>query len=779
MKKLLKKSITVFLFLSIVSIFIETIDSNQSYFPSNLKTVTAATMEPSVTYSTHIQSQGWKKDSKDGQISGTTGLAKRLEGIKINIKDTNLSGGVEYRTHVQKNGWMDWKSNKEISGTTGESKRLEAIEIRLTGKLAEQYDIYYRVHAEKFGWLNWTKNSAPAGTEGYAYRLEAIEIKLVKKGEKGPSNSGDAFKKNVKVPSISYQTHVQSVGWQGYKKDGQMSGTSGLSKRLEGIKLNLSNLPYSGGIKYRTHVQKNGWMNWKNNNAVSGTTGESKRLEAIEIELTGDMAKYFDVYYRVHAQTFGWLGWAKNGESSGSSGYAKRLEGIEVKLVKKGESAPGSTATPFKDKNIKIEKKTIQVKEKEVDFKIIEENDDTLALGKIKIVQEGKNGYDSVEYEVTYTNGKETGRKEVSRNKVSSINKIIKKGTKIIVESIKITETIKAIQVGDRLQLSTKVLPENATDKTLDWATSDTSIATIDKNGLVTALKVGAVTFTVNTKDGNKSDSIELIILPINVDSITLDKDLLTLTEGEKGSLVATVLPKNATDKSLMWTSSDESIVQVDSTGKITAIKAGEATIFVSTTDGNKKAQTNLKVLEPTIVSIEDLTVNLIQSDSYSLPEILNATMSNGTTKEVSVNWDSQEVNTAELGTVAYKGKVDGYDRAVKLTVVILKYDPKLSFNAYSNVTINGLSKGISMSINNLGSKNVKINKIEIYESGMLFNTLTAEQLLNSNIPLDITAGSSWGISLNFKLGMWVNNSYVKYYVEANNIDYEFTDYLD
>lgn len=779
MKNFFRKSMTVLFVLSLFSVFIETIESNQSYFSPNMRTVTAATLQPSVTYSTHIQSQGWQKDVKDGKVSGTTGLAKRLEGIKIDIKDTSLSGNVEYRTHVQKNGWMDWKSNNETSGTTGESKRLEAIEIRLTGELAEQYDIYYRVHAEKFGWLNWAKNSEPAGTEGYAYRLEAIEIKLVKKGEKGPSNSGDAFKKNVKVPSISYQTHVQSVGWQGYKKDGQMSGTSGLSKRLEGIKINLSNLPYSGGIKYRTHVQKNGWMNWKNNNAISGTTGESKRLEAIEIELTGDMAKYFDVYYRVHAQTFGWLGWAKNGESAGSSGYAKRLEGIEMKLVKKGDPAPGSTSIPYKDKNVKIEKKTVEVKEKEVGFKLVEENDDTLELGKTKIIQEGKKGYDSVKYEVTYTNGKETSRKEISRNKVSSIDKVIKKGTKIIIDSIKITEPIKAIKVGENIQLSTKLLPENATDKTINWATSDTSIATIDKNGLVTAVGVGTVTLTVNTKDGNKSDSIELAILPINVESITLDKDLLTLTEGEINSLVATVLPENATEKNLIWTSSDESVVQVDSTGKITALKAGEATVLVSTTDGNKKAQTSIKVIEPTIVSIEDLTVNLIQNDSYSLPKILNATMSNGTIKEVSVNWDTQVVNTSNLGTLNYKGTVDGYDRFISLTVIISKYEPNLSFNTYSSFTINGLSQSISMSINNLGSKDVKINKIEIYESGVLYNTLTAEELLNSNIPLDITAGSYWGITSSSKLGMWVNNSYVKYYVEVNNTEYEFTDYLD
>ena len=69
-----------------------------------------------------------------------------------------------------------------MSGTEGRAYRLEAIEIKLTGEMAEHYDVYYRVHAENFGWLGWAKNGQQAGTAGYAYRLEGIEIMLVEKG---------------------------------------------------------------------------------------------------------------------------------------------------------------------------------------------------------------------------------------------------------------------------------------------------------------------------------------------------------------------------------------------------------------------------------------------------------------------------------------------------------------------------------------------------------------------------------------------------------------------
>lgn len=140
------------------------------------------------------------------------------------------------------------------------------------------------------------------------------------------------------VPSVGYQTHIQDVGWQSIKKDGQISGTEGYSLRLEGIKIKLENSSLAGSILYQTHIQYVGWQDWKQNGQLSGTEGLALRLEAIRIMLTGDLANEYDIYYRVHIQDYGWLGWAKNGESSGSEGYGYRLEAIEIKIVKKGET---------------------------------------------------------------------------------------------------------------------------------------------------------------------------------------------------------------------------------------------------------------------------------------------------------------------------------------------------------------------------------------------------------------------------------------------------------
>lgn len=295
----------------------------------------------SVMYRTHVQSIGWQDFVQDGKMSGTSGQSKRLEGIIIQVS-SKLNGSIEYQTHVQSIGWQDWKSNGVMSGTSGQSKRLEAIRIRLTGEIANKYDVYYRVHCQSYGWLGWAKNGEASGSEGFSKRLEGIEICLVKKGGNAPGTTNNAFVRK----SISYRTHVQDYGWQGYVYDGQQSGTSGQSKRLEGINIKLSP-SLDGNVVYRTHVQSYGWQDWKSNDAMSGTSGQSKRLEAIQIKLTGQVANEYDVYYRVHCQNFGWLGWAKNGESSGSEGYSRRLEAIQICLVPKGQKAPGSTNNRF------------------------------------------------------------------------------------------------------------------------------------------------------------------------------------------------------------------------------------------------------------------------------------------------------------------------------------------------------------------------------------------------------------------------------------------------
>ena len=150
---------------------------------------------PNVNYSTHVQNIGWQATIRNGAMAGTTGRSLRLEGIRIDVSDTALSGGIEYRTHVQNIGWQGFVSNGAVAGTTGRSLRLEAIEIRLTGQLANIFDVYYRVHVQNLGWLDWARNGQSAGSAGKSLRLEAIEIRLVLRGSNNnrPQNTNRPF----------------------------------------------------------------------------------------------------------------------------------------------------------------------------------------------------------------------------------------------------------------------------------------------------------------------------------------------------------------------------------------------------------------------------------------------------------------------------------------------------------------------------------------------------------------------------------------------------------
>ena len=315
------------------------------------------TPDATVAYRTHVQTFGWQDYVRDGVTSGTEGQSKRLEGINIKLEKQPAAGSIEYRTHVQTFGWQDYVRDGATSGTEGQSKRLEAIQVRLTGQMAHNYDVWYRVHAQTFGWLGWAKNDSPAGTAGLSKRLEAIQIVVLPKGSVAPTTAFGAFvSADGTTPSqtasghdVAYRTHVQTFGWQDFVYDGQLSGTEGLSKRLEAIRIRLASPLYKGSIEYRTHVQTYGWQQYVRNGALSGTQGQSKRLEAIQIRLTGQMAEHYDVWYRVHAQTFGWLDWAQNDEPAGTAGLSKRLEGIQVLLLPKGSDAPGPTDNAFRE----------------------------------------------------------------------------------------------------------------------------------------------------------------------------------------------------------------------------------------------------------------------------------------------------------------------------------------------------------------------------------------------------------------------------------------------
>ncbi len=145
-----------------------------------------------LSYQAHSQDKGWMSTVSEGRTAGTTAQSKRLEALKINLKDYSGNNGIQYSAHVSNVGWQSWKTSGQIAGTTGRSLQIEAVKIKLAGSNATYYDVYYRLHVAGYGWLGWAKNGAIAGTTGGGIRAEAIEIKLVAKGQ-SISTGGAAY----------------------------------------------------------------------------------------------------------------------------------------------------------------------------------------------------------------------------------------------------------------------------------------------------------------------------------------------------------------------------------------------------------------------------------------------------------------------------------------------------------------------------------------------------------------------------------------------------------
>ena len=130
----------------------------------------------------HVENIGWQDAVLSGGVSGTTGQSLRVEALRIALDAGVIGGTVECRSHVQNIGWQDWVASGSTSGTEGCALRMEATQIRLTGNIADVYDIVYRAHVQNIGWQPWTLNGGIAGTEGQSLRVEALQVKLVKKG---------------------------------------------------------------------------------------------------------------------------------------------------------------------------------------------------------------------------------------------------------------------------------------------------------------------------------------------------------------------------------------------------------------------------------------------------------------------------------------------------------------------------------------------------------------------------------------------------------------------
>ncbi len=160
------------------------------------------------------------------------------------------------------------------------------------------------------------------------------------------------------------------------------------------------------------------------------------------------------------------------------------------------------------------------------------------------------------------------------------------------VTGVTLNKTAIVLIQGQKTALVATVSPKDAVYKEVTWKSSNTAVATVTNNGWVTAVKKGTATITVTTKDGNKTATCSVTVKAklVKVTGVKLDQKAITKTVGETQQLKATVLPANATNKAVTWSSNNKAIATINSKGLVTAKAVGTATITVTTKDQNKKA---------------------------------------------------------------------------------------------------------------------------------------------------------------------------------------------
>lgn len=223
-------------------------------------------------------------------------------------------------------------------------------------------------------------------------------------------------------------------------------------------------------------------------------------------------------------------------------------------------------------------------------------------------------------------------------------------GNTINVTGVSLSPKTLTMQVKEEKTLNAVITPENATNKNVTWNSADSSIATVDTNGKVTAVGVGTTTITVTTENGSKTDTCTVTVAApeggVKVTGVTLNETSLIMAVNETENLEATVVPANAENNAVVWSSDDEDIVKADQTGKITAVGVGTAHVTVTTVDGGYKASASVTVM----TAADKLASDIANGGTV--------TVSQNITGNVKAVYEGTESLTINFGTCVLTGDI-------------------------------------------------------------------------------------------------------------------------
>lgn len=263
------------------------------------------------------------------------------------------------------------------------------------------------------------------------------------------------------------------------------------------------------------------------------------------------------------------------------------------------------------------------------------------------------------------------------------------------VTGIRLDKTSVTLNTTDTYTLIVNVDPIDASNKSVTWSSSDAAIATVDEKGVVIGIKAGTATITATTADGNFTATCVVTVLQ-PVTGVRLDKTEVTLNIAESTVLQATVLPADASNQAVEWSSSNDDIATIDNGGKITAVAIGNAIITVTTTDGSHTATCQV-IVKPILVASVKITCGedqlLLTPNQQTLHFSASVSPENATDKNLVWSIESGD----DLATITQNGVLQAIDGVKKDGEVVVRATAVDQSNAYDEVTVSlqGFATGI------------------------------------------------------------------------------------
>jgi len=317
----------------------------------------------------------------------------------------------------------------------------------------------------------------------------------------------------------------------------------------------------------------------------------------------------------------------------------------------------------------------------------------------------------------------------------------------IRISGIELSETSKTLKISESFTLKAEVKPANTTDdKTVSWASSDASVATVN-NRIITAIGLGEAVITAQA--GTITATCKVTVIPVDVAGIVLSEIEKEIQAGDNFTLTATIEPANATNKNVVWSTSDKAIATVEN-GSVTGISIGEAIITAKSTSGNISASCKVKVVPTPVagVSFKDNEISIIEGRTHLAQYVIvpgNATNKNVTFK--SHDTAIFEVDDTGLITGISEGtskltviSEDGiFDATIGVTVrsFVEELIIGMQFGNYSNpggyITMTG-----SIRLSNYSAKSIFVDQFMILDAAGLVvtgsgvgNTLNPDQMIS------------------------------------------------